>query len=178
MAVLTIIALAALCRSFHTEEPLTMDYMGLLVGILAALCTILIGWQIYTLVDLKRVDEKFKDMEDNQQTEILRTSLQIYESVSALTIQIACGATKDELFPQSVMFELLAIVTCSKLGDFKECQAKIEILVQNNPHSLSITEYERELYLKALSEMVGIPQIQNYPSLISWVATLKAKPGD
>lgn len=42
----------ALCRSLPREAG--VDYMGVIVGILALLVTVLIGWNIYTVVDFSR----------------------------------------------------------------------------------------------------------------------------
>lgn len=43
-------------------EPMTMDWMGMLVGILSLLVTILIGWQIYNVL---QVEKKIHDVLGN-----------------------------------------------------------------------------------------------------------------
>ena len=45
-AISIMVSVAALCRTYpHTSE-LGMDYQGIIVGVLALLITVLIGWQI------------------------------------------------------------------------------------------------------------------------------------
>ena len=55
-----IIGIIALCFAAYRTPLLGFDYMGLLVGILAALVTALIGWQIFTTIG---VEKKINDME-------------------------------------------------------------------------------------------------------------------
>lgn len=49
-----IIGITALCRSFYMNSMLSMDYAGILVGVLAALVTVLIGWQILSIIDFNK----------------------------------------------------------------------------------------------------------------------------
>lgn len=57
LAILSAISIATLCRSFYHEVGLGFDYMGIIVGILAALCTVLIGWQIYNVIDFSQKEK-------------------------------------------------------------------------------------------------------------------------
>lgn len=68
-------ALAAIIMSIiaiatrYPRTDLSMDYMGVIVGILSLLVTVLLGWQIFQVIDLrktkeeidKRIDVKFED---------------------------------------------------------------------------------------------------------------------
>lgn len=47
-----LLSIASICISFIRSEPLTFDGMSVLVGILSLLVTLLLGWQIYTFVDI------------------------------------------------------------------------------------------------------------------------------
>lgn len=77
LVILTIISMAALCRTFYHDVVLTVDYAGILVGLLAALCTVLIGWQLYNIIDFDKRKSEFyekmqvlNDMLQAQSTEI------------------------------------------------------------------------------------------------------------
>lgn len=48
-----ILGIAALCISYIRCEPLTIEWMGILVGVLSFLVTIVLGWNIYTYVDMR-----------------------------------------------------------------------------------------------------------------------------
>lgn len=47
-----LVSIAALCVSLIRCEPMTADWMGILVGVLSFLVTIVLGWNIYTYVDM------------------------------------------------------------------------------------------------------------------------------
>lgn len=48
-----IISIIALCNAYPRQ--LNFDYLGFLIGIIGLLTTILIGWQIYTVIDINRI---------------------------------------------------------------------------------------------------------------------------
>lgn len=54
-----ICSLIALCRTFPTSP--CFDYMGIIVGILSLLVTVLMGWNIYTIIDTKSEVAKLKE---------------------------------------------------------------------------------------------------------------------
>jgi hypothetical protein len=54
-----IMSIIAMCRSLPCV--VSLDYMGVIVGILSLLVTVLIGWNIYTVVDFNRIKEEQKE---------------------------------------------------------------------------------------------------------------------
>ena len=62
-----IISLVALCRCAPRCSDLGFDYVGVIVGILSLLVTILLGWNIWTIIDsketIRKQNEKVKDCE-------------------------------------------------------------------------------------------------------------------
>lgn len=171
-----IVGIAALCRTFYRNVDLTLDYMGIIVGILAALCTVLIAWQIYALVDVRNIEERFKTIETKRNEDNLRTVLQTYDFISALTLQMATNATKEELLPQSIMFDLLGIATESKLGQFDSCDKRIKELMQTQSQDLSVSTFVKEQYIRIISEVNWPDKIIEYPALVEWIASLNVHP--
>lgn len=51
--------IVAICWLFPRTYGLGFDYLGVIVGILSLLVTILLGWNIYNLIDLKSIQEKY-----------------------------------------------------------------------------------------------------------------------
>lgn len=53
------------CVEFPNTNELNFDYMGIIISILSILVTVLLGWNIYTLIDLRRskeyIDDKLSD---------------------------------------------------------------------------------------------------------------------
>ena len=55
-----IVSVTALAISIIRCEPMSMDWATFLVTILSALICALIGWQIYTLIDLRKFKKSYK----------------------------------------------------------------------------------------------------------------------
>ena len=76
LIVISIISILSLIRSFYYDVSLGIDYSGILVGILAALCTVLIGWQIYTIIDFNK---RRKDLEEHEKKLMSIIEMQVDE---------------------------------------------------------------------------------------------------
>lgn len=172
LAVTLIISVTALCRSFYSDKALQVDYMGILVGILALLCTVLIGWQIISTINVRNIIEKFEEIERNRSFENVKIQRQIYENVATLTLQLASNAPKELLFAQIIMFELLSIAACSKLGEFDVCKERIDDLINNTPRGMTVTSDEKEFYEFAMSEVQDVRKIDNWTQLFSFISNL------
>ena len=49
------VSIIAICVAGYRAPELSVDYLGVIVGVLALLVTVLIGWNIYTLIDIDRI---------------------------------------------------------------------------------------------------------------------------
>lgn len=65
------LSIIAICRT--CDRTLGVDYIGAIVGVLGATVTVLVGWQIYTLVDMRQYKENIdvlrRDMQSEKQTQ-------------------------------------------------------------------------------------------------------------
>lgn len=52
-------------RLLNNEE-LQFDYIGAIIGILSLLVTLLLGWNIYQVIDLKNVEAKLREKYDEK----------------------------------------------------------------------------------------------------------------
>ena len=57
-----LISIIAICISCPHKAELGFDYQGVLVGILSLLVTALIGWNIYTIIDIKSTRDKIDEI--------------------------------------------------------------------------------------------------------------------
>jgi len=65
------ISIAAICFVLCRIEPITIDWMGMLVGILSMLVVILIGWNIATLVDARGIYKEFESLKNNYEKKFI-----------------------------------------------------------------------------------------------------------
>lgn len=64
-----VLGVIAVCVSVWRSPDLTFDYQGVIVGILSLLVTVILGWNIYTVIDIKNTRTeiyKLKELLENQ----------------------------------------------------------------------------------------------------------------
>lgn len=50
-----VMSIIAICTSYPHNVELGFDYQGVIVGVLSLLVTVLLGWNIYTLIDMRGI---------------------------------------------------------------------------------------------------------------------------
>lgn len=136
LIVLSIISISALCRSFYSPVGLELDYAGILIGLLAALATILIGWQIVNLMDIK-----------SQKNDISKLKEQIKEELTNLTTDFEGKITTEETNSKCNMAFLGLIIMKYQRKDFVYIMGKsIKEIISSKS-----TEFTRDLSYAALS---------------------------
>lgn len=103
-----ITSIITLCLSIPRSQEFNFDYLGLLVGIQSLIVTILIGWNIYCLVDLKGMR--------GEQDKMKQDAFLNLQRICAIT----CHATSDvyyrylEVKNQMVMIIILCTIGCPR----------------------------------------------------------------
>ena len=116
-----ILGIAALCISYIRCEPLTIEWMGILVGVLSFLVTIVLGWNIYTYVDMRsewkshkqEMDKKVADLDsliketrvNNAKSivEVIDTSSIMAYSIDDINAALAISALKAKYLKDALL---------------------------------------------------------------------------
>lgn len=64
-----ILSILVICFSLPRTE-LSFDYLGLITGILGVLVTVLIGWNIYAVIDFRQEKQRLVQYFDEQKSDI------------------------------------------------------------------------------------------------------------
>ena len=102
-----VVSITALCNTL--PRMLGLDYLGVVVGILSLLITLLLGWNIYTLIDFK---EKANELES-----IKKDFRQIFEINKATYIKHVAEIE-----------ESIATIHAIELGLYKDTNAETELI--------------------------------------------------
>ena len=89
----TISNIVCLCRIFPTSSQPNFDYLGFIIGILSFLVTILIGWQIYQVIEIKSQIQAIRDRTNKMQEE---TMARAYTSIMNQTSYIVEGRKDND----------------------------------------------------------------------------------
>lgn len=93
-----VLSIVAICATYPRSSDSSLDYIGIIVGILGALVAILVGWQLYNALNLKElVDQTQKGKEDaieakNQAEQMLRdtqvSTTQLSSKLTSITDEV------------------------------------------------------------------------------------------
>lgn len=141
-----ICSVVAICVSLPSAPELGIDYIGVIVGILSLLVTMLIGWQIWNVIAIdKKVDGKVKQTSDS-----------LTESINV---------TKKEM-----------IEYIEKANEKSQTEIMTSLLFIQGDNFLFKSQFENALlrYLDVISDIIEKPYIENYSDAIN-ACILKAR---
>lgn len=181
-AISIMVSVAALCRTYpHTSE-LGMDYQGIIVGVLALLITVLIGWQIYTTINMK---EELKDIKDlrkeinKQERDIyIRSTNNLFEFQSAMFMMYDNKKEKSnsDIF-QLYLHGISSIYHLCSLGKQNECTSIVNILIARK--SILMSEKFQKEQIDSLMDILlsamDISKVENAVLLVNLLSVAPIK---
>ena len=172
-------SIISLCSSLPRNSG--MDYIGVIVGILSLLVTILIGWNIYTVIDFNKKKDELSKNEAVLSELILRVNNNTTADSAALEFYFAYLyaylLTNNEPLGLGFWYinhTLNAILKYSEIAKYKECNALIEMLLSTitEPSKVKINKERKEGLLKLVLGVHGIGNIDKYSNILSLVSNL------
>lgn len=156
-----LVSVAALCISLLRCEPMTADWMGVLVGVLSLLVTFLLGWQIYTIFNIKEIQ---KEVKSKEREIYLRSEINLAESHMALWAFYMTNMTEGDIAENShygfVQSGLATIVHFSRCGEYARADSVASKLIQFLPR-LKIQERSDESFDTCLQSFLAGVENQN-----------------
>ena len=126
------------CVLFPRQKIPSLDYQAILVGILAGLFTLIVGWNIYQMVDWRSEFKKVSEMESNMTKEVnyLHNKTTYNQSLTygflsqdiAMTLADLDKTAKKE---QMLHYGIIALIQFSQFPDCdQESQSLLNILIE------------------------------------------------
>lgn len=117
--------IVCICCLFYRTDTLGFDYMGVIVGILSLLVAFLLGWQIYSVIDMKKSIEEIKSNTNKRQEE---TMARAYTSIMNQTSYKVEGREEDDDCYNAIANGLFACKHYHLAGNKKECTNLLSIM--------------------------------------------------
>ena len=181
-AISIMVSVAALCRTYPHTSDLGMDYQGVIVGMLALLVTILIGWQIYTAINVK---EELKDIKDlrreinKQERDIyIRSTNNLFEFQSAMFMMYDNKKEKSnsDIF-QLYLHGISSIYHLCSLEKQNECTSIVNILIARK--SILMSEKFQKEQIDSLMDILlsamDISKVENAVLLVNLLSVAPIK---
>ena len=172
-AISIMVSVAALCRTYPHTSDLGMDYQGVIVGILALLVTVLVGMNLYTLVDFGRATQEVELLKAKLHNDI-NTSLALNSNAFIMYHYLITGIAPLGLEYNLIRSALSSLVHLSSIGQYDACGVVSKTLVQCvvNPSGITITRKSKEELLSLLSEVKQPKKIRLFLDVAQLVTSL------
>ena len=170
--ILSIIAIVIVIAEYHPRTNLSFDYLGLIVGILTLLVTILLGWQI---VDKIGMEKKMQDMivvasksiADSLGDENTKSMLMIYMQI-ARSFSVAKDWAKMSIILRAMIDPLITF------NDASVVNTMITLTEKMSDNITGFTSVDRKYFIEYLEEYkklskVAIEVIDSYQKIHSRV---------
>ena len=173
-----VISIVALSVALFRCEPITHEWMGVLVGVLAVLVTVLVGWNIYTFIDISKRAKELALL-------TVETSLGTERSL-ALSENAAAGIYSYLLLkedPLGLEYQILyhricSILHTSNFNDIETCnmmvKATLEMIVE--PSKINMIQSCKDRLLLLLTKVKNTDKIVGYSELVEKVAKVNVVP--
>lgn len=143
-------SLAVLCKAFprfiEIPNETGFDYIGFIIGVLSLLVTVLIGWNIYSVIDLRNIKSELKKVKSDSLFNSYKTSTVVFVSMSDFY-------QRNNDVNNVFYYNVLTLSSASKYGNMELANELIDILKQNkDPNQLSFYEDTKDTMIRLLYE--------------------------
>lgn len=155
-----IISIVAICRT--CDKVLNFDYLGVIVGVLGATITVLIGWQIFALIDARSIKTDLNNLQSDLKSEIYRSCADIYGDIAFL------HGKMGDVFYDTIQ-TINRITLLSKAGDYNKCNEEIEKCILLGLFEEKIGELQHILIYKRLNEIPNTEKITKFKDFVTFI---------
>ncbi len=142
-----LLSIVAIAISVLRCEPMSFDYMGVLIGILSMLTTALLGWQIYSVINL----EKFKK---SIQTEMLSIEKDRVLAMISVNGAMFTYYHKTGDVYEGYKYTIFVIKGFSSLKEYEKAATMVKSAIEIAPKEFSLTHFQESTLL---SLFYGVP---------------------
>lgn len=178
-----LLSVIAVCVAVWRSPELDFDYQGVLVGVLSLLVTVLVGLNIYTLVDFRKkenmVDEKIKLITEslsNLSKAELSTSATTEHAISFLYYSLMGLKDPLGLEYRYLYHSLISLSKVSQLDDTKTCneivKGLLEVIVR--PENISMKKINKDRLYRLIYLVKNPDNIEGFGELMERIARIKA----
>jgi hypothetical protein len=166
----TVLSIVAILIAWVRCEPITADWMSILVSVLAILVTTLIGWNIRNIIDLKQ-----KEAQIEGEINYIHNKADYNHAITySFLASIAVGPQSElEGVRKMLVYGLNAVKIFTNLGIEKECTATIDILCLQLENSN--VKFDKSLIAELNALIGGIPDYTSVEGMLQLQNMINSK---
>ena len=143
------------------------------IGVLSMLVLVLIGWQVYTLLDIRKIHKEVnsKRLQVNLESERNMCVSALALSDFYYSLLVDEGAESKEF--KYVNYRIAALLHSSRLYDYDTCSAIVRALLESITDKLRLSKYNKSLLLHLLQKVEQTNKIENFQSLLRLILNIQ-----
>lgn len=162
--------------AFVCDKRVEADWMGILVGILALLVTVMLGWNIYSLIDIRNLRKEISNERTKAYIESERNVATMFMAISDYYYSILAGKQQpeSEKIYKYIFNRVSSILHASRINDFETCRVIVKVLFETiHPENIEMSEKNKQYLFDLLSDVNEPRKIQRFPELLSLLSKIK-----
>lgn len=172
--VLAVLTLVLVCLVLPRVE-VDFDYLGFLVGVLGVLFAVVLGYNIYSIIDLRGLIEQNRQNAEGikkQRRDLNSSLVQLESELGAVYYQLRFVPKDVNLVRNSLVHLIAAVKITAQDGEFSDCCEMIEQIQEFYKDGGEILENDKDFLKECLQEVPDKDKIANYDKLKGVVDSL------
>lgn len=165
-----ILSIATICNIYPRE--LGIDYLGWIVGVLALITTILLGWQIYTLINIKSIEYAVKDKHEDTYKKSERALAEAHMALWVFYCASDKETTKEDFVYAKFKSCITAIIHLSRVQEYQIASSYMSSLMSQKNSLLQI-RIDSELADALISDFLSIEHPRHIQGFYEFYSILK-----
>lgn len=156
-----LISIVSLCLSVARCGPLTTDWMAILVGVLSLLVAALIGWQIFSIINIDKIKKDVKEVYWDMYVNAEESKMNIYASLCDFYIAQMEKERNSITSYRYVMNQLYLIITLHNLKEYERCKIHIGKLIERAEiiRPIKVSREHIELLMRLISKVSSFEDV-------------------
>lgn len=172
-----VLSIVAVCVACFRTGSLSFDYQGVIVGVLSLLVTVLIGWNIYNLIDINNTRKAVKDLLSDTSLKLNKNMAITEHSFWMLYHYLLIGKDPIGLDYRFVHHGIACLFHASNFNDIGLCNTIVKAMLEciKDPQNIKFTKNNKAEILKLMTMIKNVDKIEGYLELIKRVSNIGLK---
>lgn len=177
-----IVSIVAVCVSNPRTTNLGFDYQGVIVGILSLLVTVLVGWQIYSVMDfnrkIKEIERKshiIQKIHENSERINLINKSETEQCISLIYYHLLGFSKHIPLEYEYISHAIEAIIYSSMLKNYDLCNTTIDVILSSitEPEKIVVGDDYKKRLLVSMNNIQSPEKINRFEELLDFILRIK-----
>jgi hypothetical protein len=167
------VSIVAICTSLNSFCISETAYLGWIVAVLSTLVVVLIGWQIYSVIDFRALAKNLESLQGHVDNLIEDTGAKTGMALSDYYYHMVTGDKRDFEF-KYLNYSIMAIAHASRTKDIATCNAIVKSMIDAivTPENIKLSKKNKGIIFDGVSQVKYGNEIEQYGELLQKIARL------